>query len=210
MSILQSDGLVRGARGALIIIFGTIKNPSLPLDPTLDTLGVLLACFASGMALQVALVACEARVTLRAVSIFFAGGCFVTSTNAVRAATRHAHTAMESNLTTVKAVSVNVTLVGFAIVWATLANPAIFEEAFERVATLHTCLRLPSFAIAAFWTGAFWAWLITEITPPASVAAIVAFAAVFFATTTFAATGALLLTFVSKEAVFAVTRAQSI
>lgn len=104
----------------------------------------------------------------------------------------------------------DVTLVGFAIVWATLANPSIFEEAFERIAALHTCFGLPSSAIAAFWTSPFWAWLITEVTPPASVAAVVAFAVVFVATTTLAATGALLVTFVSKEAVLAAAFAQSI
>jgi len=162
------------------------------------------------MALQIALVSREACFTLCAMSIFFVSGSFVTSADAMRAATRHARCTMESNLAPLKARSMDVTLVGFAVVWATLANPSILEEAFERITALHTCFRLPSFAIAAFWTSPFWARLITEITPPTSVATIVAFATFFVATTTLAATRALLFTFVSKEAVLAAAFAESI
>jgi len=162
------------------------------------------------MALQIALVAREACFTFCAVSIFFLSGGCVTSADAMRAATRHARFTMESDLAPVEALSMDVTLVGFAVVWTTFANPSILEEAFERIAALHTCFGLPSFAIAAFWTSPFWAWLITEITPPTSVATIVAFATLFVATTTLAATRAFLFTFVPKEAVLAAAFAQAI
>jgi hypothetical protein len=118
LTFFKDGWFVCSALGALIFVRCPIAR-----EPTTYSCRLLLARFASWMAPQVALGSSETRFTLSAMAIFLSSGGLVTSTDAMRATISHASFAVETNLASLCALSFFVTLIIFAILWASLANP---------------------------------------------------------------------------------------